>query len=222
MTSSAVELLGPKGYVYFDLAREAWLAPLERGSARRALFTGAMGVALAAAGLVSIRYVYGEAIALVPLGLFAIWQAWGELAPLGAEFRDARRIGWTELSLDDGWATPGEPVTCRITVHARRALAPRAASLELVATQYRYERAVEELARFTVPVAPVPPSVRGGDDWRASVTFRMPDEAPPSWYSIAQSVRWTLTARLEFAEGEPWVRSYPLLVYPAPSFSAAE
>ncbi|MCU0618765.1 MAG: hypothetical protein MUF40_02510 [Gemmatimonadaceae bacterium] len=214
--SFAVELLGPKGHVYFDLAREAWLGPLERGSARRALFTGAMGLAIAAAGVVSTTKVYGEAVALIPLGLFAIWYAWGELAPLGAEFRDARRIGWTQFALDEGWATIGDPVTCRATIHARRDLAPTGASLEIVATEYRNERVVRELVRFSVPMAPIPAAVRGGDDWRASVTFRMPDEAPASWYTAARSVRWTLAARIDFAETAPWTRTFPLLVYPAP------
>lgn len=215
MTSDAA-LLGPKGYVYFDLAREAWLAPLERGSARRALLTGFLGICIAVAGVAFLAPAYGESLVLIPIGLFAIWQAWEELKPLGSEFADARRIGWTTIALDDGWATTGEPVTCRVTVHARRPLAPRAATLELVATRYERERVKEELARFAVPIDPLPPGVRGGDDWRAHVTFRMPDEAPPSWYSIAESVRWTLTCTIEFDDAEPWVRSYPLLVYPAP------
>jgi hypothetical protein len=69
---------------------------------------------------------------------------------------------------------------------------------------------------MVIAVPSLPASVRGGDDLRTSVTFRMPDDVPASWYTATESRRWTLTARLDFDDAAPWTRSYPLLVYPPP------
>ena len=121
MPADDADRLGPKGHVYVELVREQWRAPLERGTARRALLTSALGIALILFGLVGAFVVYGESVVLIGIGAFAFYSSLGEIRALMPEFREARRIGWVEPALDDGSVTIGEPATFRVVLHARRA-----------------------------------------------------------------------------------------------------
>ena len=60
MTVDHADRLSPKGHVYVELVREQWRAPLERGTARRALLTSALGLALMIFGAVGVFLAYGE------------------------------------------------------------------------------------------------------------------------------------------------------------------
>lgn len=207
--------LGPKGHVYVELVREQWRAPLERGSARRALLTGFLGLALIIFGVVGSFVVYGESLVLVGIGAIALWSSLGEVKGLRPEFEEARRIGWVEPSLDDSRVSVGEPATFRAVLHARRTLQVQNAAL--VAEAHRWSGSVqgERLERLQLPVSLSGGTIAAGDDWRQTVTFRIPPTAPPSFYSSPDSVRWSLTLDLTFADQAPWRRTWPMLVFPA-------
>ncbi len=215
MPADDADRLGPKGHVYVELAREQYRAPLERGTARRALLTAVLGLALIVFGLIGTFIVYGESVILVAVGLVAFVSALPELRGLRPEFEEARRIGWVEATFDDSSVTVGEPATFRAVLHARRALDLRNAIL--TAEARRWQGATAGAVEMTLPL-PVSMSggrVEAGSDWRATVTFRVPAVAPPSHYSATDSVRWTITLALEFANAEPWRRTWPMLVFPA-------
>jgi hypothetical protein len=207
--------LGPKGHVYIELVREQWRAPLERGTARRALLTGVLAVALIVFGIAGTFIAYGESLVLVGIGAFALWSTIGEVKALRPEFEEARRIGWVEPSLDDSRVTVGEPATFRAVLHARREL--RLQNAAVVAEAHAWQGAAqgERLLQLPLPVSLTGGTIRGGDDWRQAVTFRLPATAPPSFYDATSSVRWTITLDLTFADQGPWRRTWPMLVYPA-------
>lgn len=215
MPATEADRLGPKGHVYVELVREQWRAPLERGTARRALLTSALGVALILFGLIGAFVVYGESVVLIGIGAFAFYSSLGEIRALLPEFREARRIGWVEPSLDDSIVAIGDPATFSVVLHARRAQVIREATL--VAEARRWERSTPGEILVCLPL-PVPltsgTGVAAGDDWRQTVTFRIPDSAPPSFYDAMESVRWSLTLELHFADAPVWKRSWPMLVYP--------
>jgi len=215
MPADDADRLGPKGHVYVELVRELWRAPLERASARRALLTGILGAALVIMGIVGALTVYGEAVVLIGIGLVAVVSFLGEVRLLRPEFEEARRIGWVEPSLDDSRVTVGEPATFRVVLHARRAL--RVQNAALVAESHRWTGSTcgERIEQLALPVALTGGAIAGGDDWRQSVTFRIPSSALPSFYSATESVRWSLTLDLTFAEQAPWRRTWPMLVFPA-------
>lgn len=206
--------LGPKGHVYVELVREQWRAPLERGSARRSLLTAFLGVALIAFGLVGSFTVYGEAVILVAIGLVACVSSFREISALRPEFEEARRVGWVEPSLDDSIVTVGEPATFRVVLHARKTLLIRSATVVVEGRCWRGSVPGEVAASIAVPVTIATASVEAGEDWRQTVTFRIPPSAPPSHYNSSESVRWTLTMELTFDRESPWRRVWPVLVFP--------
>ncbi len=207
--------LGPKGHVYVELVREQWRAPLERGTARRALLTSGIGLALIIFGLVGAFTVWGESIVLVAIGIIGFYSSLGEMRSLLPEFREARRVGWLEPALDDSIVTVGEPATFRAVLHARRNLNLQNASVVVEARQYQYSKAGDVLESMMVPVSLTGGPIARGSDWRQTVTFRIPTSAPASFYSGTESVRWTLTLELCLAGEAPWRRTLPMLVFPA-------
>jgi len=207
--------LGPKGHVYVELVREQWRAPLERGSARRALLTSFLGAALIIFGTIFALEVYGESILLIGIGLFAFVSSLGEIRALAPEFSEARRIGWVEASLDDNSVTIGEPAILRVVLHARRKLTLRGATALAEARHWDRATAGEVVSSIPLPISVAGESVGTGDDWRHALTFRIPETAPTSVYTSIDSTRWTLTLELTFAEGGPWRRTWPMLVFPA-------
>lgn len=207
--------LGPKGHVYVELVREQWRAPLERGSARRALLTSFLGVALIIFGAVFALRVYGESILLIGIGLFAFVSSLGEIRALLPEFREARRIGWVEATLDDSSVTVGEPAILRVVLHARRKLTLRGATAMAEARHWERSTPGAALASIPLPISVAGDSVGKGDDWRHALTFRIPETAPTSAYTSNESTRWTLSLELNFAEDGPWRRTWPMLVFPA-------
>ena len=215
MPADDADRLGPKGHVYVELAREKWRAPLERGSARRALLTGFLGLALIAFGAIGTFMIYGESVVLIAIGLVGFVSALGEIRALRPEFEEARRIGWVEPSLDDSRVTVGEPATFHAVLHARRRLQVRSAAVMAEARRWTGATPGEVVESMSLPVAAGHAAIAQGDDWRPSVTFRIPLSAPPSFYSATESVRWSLTLDLTFADAEPWSRSWPMLVFPA-------
>ena len=213
MPATEADRLGPKGHVYVELVREQWRAPLERGTARRALLTSAFGVALILFGVIGVFVVYGESVVLIGIGAFAFYSSLGEIRALMPEFQEARRIGWVEPSLDDSIVSIGDPATFSVVLHARRAQVIRLATLVVAARRWQRSTAGDVLVSLPLPL-PSGMAVGAGDDWRQTVTFRIPDSAPPSFYDSMESVRWTLTLELTFADAAPWKRSWPMLVYP--------
>ncbi len=206
--------LGPKGHVYVELVREQWLAPLERGTARRSLLTAFFGVALIAFGLIGSFTVYGEAVILIAIGLVACVTSFREMSALRPEFEEARRVGWVEPSLDDSIVTVGEPATFRVVLHARKKLVVRSATVVLDARRWRGSVPGDVAATVAVPVVMAAAAVDAGADWRQTVTFRIPPSAPPSHYDSEESVRWTLTMELTFDRESIWRRVWPMLVFP--------
>ena len=215
MPADDADRLGPKGHVYVELVREQWRAPLERPSARRALLTGFLGAVLIIMGIVGSIMVYGEALVLIGIGGVALFSFLGEVRLLRPEFEEARRIGWVEPVLDDSRVTAGEPATFSAVLHARRAL--RLQHAALVAEAHRWTGATrgEQIEQLALPMALTGAAIAAGDDWRQTVTFRIPSSAPPSFYSATESVRWSLTLDLTFADQAPWQRTWPMLVFPA-------
>ena len=215
MPSTDAERIGPKGHVYVELVREQWRAPLERGSVRRSLLTALLGVALVVFGVVGAMVANAEAIVAVAVGAVALLTTLPELQALRPEFEEARRIGWVEPSFDDSSVTVGEPATFRAVLHARRALTITAVSLVAEAHRWAGGRQGERLEAVVLPVPEWPRAVASGDDWRQTVTFRVPEHAAPSFYESTNSVRWTVTLELTFASESPWRRTWPMLVFPA-------
>jgi hypothetical protein len=206
--------LGPKGHVFVALVREQWLAPLERGSVRRSLLITLLGIALVMFGVVGAMLANAEALVAVAVGGVALLSTLPELQALRPEFEEARRIGWVEPSFDDSSVTLGEPATFRVVLHARRTLMIRNLSLVAVARRWEGAREGAALRSLSLPVAMTGGPVASGDDWRQSVTFRIPDDAPASHYDATESVRWTITMELTFADVAPWRRTWPMLVFP--------
>lgn len=200
--------------MYVELVREQWRAPLERGTARRALLTAFLGVTLIAFGLIGSFMVYGEAAVLIAIGLVAFVTSFREISGLRPEFEEARRVGWVEPSLDDSIVTVGEPATFRAVLHARKKLVVRNATVVAEARRWRGSTAGEIAASIAVPVSIMGGVVAAGDDWRQAVTFRIPASAPPSYYNSTESVRWTLTLALSFDGEAGWRRVWPMLVFP--------
>jgi hypothetical protein len=215
MSVDDADRLGPKGHVYIELVREQWLAPLERGTARRALLTGVLAIALIVFGIAGTFMAYGEALVLVGIGGVALWSAIGEVKTLRPEFEEARRIGWVEPSLDDSRVTVGEPATFRAVLHARRTLQLQNAALVAEAHAWQGAAQGERILKMPLPVSLTGGSIGAGNDWRQAVTFRIPTSAPPSFYDSTESVRWTVTLDLTFADQAPWRRTWPMLVFPA-------
>jgi hypothetical protein len=215
MSGEDADRLGPKGHVYVELVREQWRAPLERGSARRALLTSLFAVCLIGFGVGGLFVVPGESVILMGIGLVAVVATWPELQLLRPEFEEARRIGWVEPALDDNSVTLGEPSTFRAVLHARRTLTLQSASLLVEAHSWDASRAQQVLVSMPFPVTQQASRVRAGQDWRESMTFRIPPTAPASFYGASESVRWSLTLELAFADEAIWRRSWPMLVFPA-------
>ena len=215
MTVDDADRLGPKGHVYVELVREQWRAPLERGTARRALLTSAFGLALMIFGAVGVFLVYGESVILIGIGLIGFVSSLGEIRALLPEFREARRVGWLEPALDDSSVTVGEPATFRAVLHARRKLMLQNASLRAEARRWAGSKPGAIEASMVLPVSMAGGPIAGGEDWRQAVTFRIPATAAASWYSATESVRWTLTLELILQGEEPWCRTLPMLVFPA-------
>jgi len=207
--------LGPKGHVYVEPVRDQWRAPLERGSARRAILTAFLGVALIVFGVAGAFVANGESVFLVAIGALALVTAVPELRPLRPEFEEARRIGWVEPALDDTHVSIGEPAIFRAVLHARRTLSLQNAAVVTEARQYSGSKPGDVLVTQPVPVSLTGGAIRAGEDWRQSVTFRLPSSAPPSYYDSVSSVRWTITLELTFANEPPWRRTWPMLVFPA-------
>jgi hypothetical protein len=207
--------LGPKGHVYVELVREQWRAPLERGTARRALLTSTIGVALIGFGAAGIFVAMPESVILIGIGLVAFLTSLPEMRALQPEFAEARRVGWLEVALDDSRVTVGDPATFRAVLHARRALVVQNVTLLAEARHWRGSRPGEVATSMPLPVSLTGGPIAGGDDWRQSVTFRIPETAPPSFYSGTESLRWTLTFELSLANEAPWRRTWPMLVFPA-------
>jgi hypothetical protein len=215
MSVDDADRLGPKGHVYIELVREQWLAPLERSTARRALLTGVLALALIIFGVAGSFMAYGEALVLVGIGGVALWGTIGEVKSLRPEFEEARRIGWVEPSLDDSRVSVGEPATFRAVLHARRTLQLQNAALVAEAHAWRGSVQGDRLLQLPLPVSLTGGTIGGGEDWRQAVTFRIPPSAPASFYDATTSVRWTITLDLTFADEAPWRRTWPMLVYPA-------
>jgi hypothetical protein len=215
MPTADADRLGPKGHVFVEIVREQWLAPLERSGARRAMVTMALSVALIGLGTAGVVIAYTEAILLVGLGLIGMLTTLPEIRLLQAEFTEARRIGWVEPALDDGSVTVGEPAIFRVVMHARRALTLVNATLIAESRHWRGARAGETIASMPLSVPQSHGAIAAGDDWRQTVTFRIPDSAAPSFYSSDTSVRWTLTLELSFNGEAPWRRTWPMLVFPS-------
>ncbi len=214
MSANDADRLGPKGHVYVELVREQWRAPLERGSARRALLTATLSLAMIIFGVIGTFVVYGESVILVAIGVIGLVSAMPELTGLRPEFEEARRIGWVEPAFDDNM-TVGEPATFRAVLHARRTLDLRNVGLVAEARQWTAARAGAVLESMVLPLSLHGGSIAGGDDFRQMVTFRFPPNAPPSFYSSTESVRWTMTMELTFSDQKPWRRTWPMLVFPA-------
>ena len=214
MSIDDADRLGPKGHVYVELVREQWRAPLERGTARRAILTAALGLALVIFGVVGALRVNGESILLLGIGLVAVYTALPQLRSLRPEFEEARRIGWVEPQLDDSRVTLGEPATFSVVLHARRALTLRNATLMAEVTPWTRSVPGPVILSLPLPVSLTGGAIAAGSDWRQTVTFRIPDTAPASFYSSDDSVRWTLTLTMAFADLEPWKRSWPMMVLP--------
>lgn len=70
-------------------------------------------------------------------------------------------------------------------------------------------------AAMVLPVLMAGGPIASGEDWRQTVTFRIPATAPASWYSATESVRWTLTLELMLQGDDAWRRTLPMLVFPA-------
>ena len=207
--------LGPKGHVYVELAREQWRAPLERGTARRALLTSALGVALIGFGAVGASVASPESVILVGIGLVAFVTSLPEIRVLLPEFTEARRVGWLEAALDDSRVTVGEPATFRAVLHARRALLVQNVTLLAQARHWAGSRPGDVATSMPLPVSLTGGPIAAGDDWRQTVTFRIPVTAAPSFYSGTESLRWTLTLEVTLAGEVPWRRTWPMLVFPA-------
>jgi hypothetical protein len=214
MPADDADRLGPKGHVYVELVREQYLSPLERGTARRALLTALLGVALIVFGVIGTFIIYGESVILVAVGLVALVSALPELRALRPEFEEARRIGWVEATFDDSSVTVGEPATFRAVLHARRKLDLRNATVVAEARRWQGAQAGDVDTSLPLPVSMTGGPVAAGDDWRQTVTFRIPAGAPPSFYTSTESVRWTITLALDFANAQPWRRTWPMLVFP--------
>ncbi len=215
MPSDDSDRLGPKGHVYVELVREQWRAPLERATARRALLTSALGVALIGFGAAGLFVSSPESVILIGIGLVAFVTSMPELRVLQPEFSEAGRVGWLEAALDDSRVTVGEPATFRAVLHARRALVVQNVTLLAEARQWRGSLPGEVATSMPLPVSLSGGLVARGDDWRQSVTFRIPASAPPSFYSGTESLRWTLAFEVRFANHAPWRRTWPMLVFPA-------
>lgn len=214
MPADDADRLGPKGHIYVELVREQWRAPLERGTARRALLTSAFGVALILFGVIGAFTVYGESVILIAIGAVAFYSSLPEIRALLPEFLEARRVGWLEPALDDNSVTIGEPATFRVVLHARRALVIREVSLLAEARRWQRSKAGEAEVSMPLPLTAGLGPVAAGEDWRQTVTFRIPDTAPTSYYASTESVRWTVTLALTFADGPQWRRTWPMLVFP--------
>lgn len=215
MSVDDTDRLGPKGHVYVELVREQWRTPLERGSARRALLTAVLGVGLFVFGIIGLFTTYGESVFLVAIGVVALGSSFREISGLRPEFEEARRIGWVEPSLDDSHVSVGEPATFRAVLHARRKLVLRSASLVAEARPWQGATAGAVTESLPLPVTITGGQIASGDEWRTAVTFRIPPTAPPSFYSSADSLRWTMTLELTFENQAPWRRTWPMLVFPA-------
>lgn len=215
MSADDSDRLGPKGHVYVELVREQWRGPLERGTARRALLTSALGIALIVFGLVGAFTVWGESVILVAIGAVGFASSLGEIRALLPEFKEARRVGWLEPALDDSSVTVGEPAVFRAVLHARRRLVVQNATLVAEARRYRGATPLDPIASLTLPVSLTGGAIARGDDWRLAVTFRIPSTAPASHYDATESVRWTLTLELSLAGESQWRRTLPMLVFPA-------
>jgi hypothetical protein len=217
MEAEDADRLGPKGHVFVELVREQWRAPLERGSARRTLLTSAFAVGLIGFGTAGALAANAESIFLLAIGLVTLFAVLPDVRALQPEFIEARRVGWLEPSLDDSAVTIGEPATFRAVLHARRALQIQNASLLAESRQWNGSRAGAVLQSLPLPVSLAGGPVAAGADWRQTVTFRLPATAAPSFYASGESVRWTLTLELSFADEQPWRRTWPMLVFPADS-----
>ena len=215
MANDEAARLGPKGHVYVELAREQWRAPLERGGARRAILTTLLSLALIVGGIVGAFVTNPEAVVLIAVGLIGLATSLPELRQLRPEFEEARRIGWVEPSLDDTHVTVGEPATFSVVLHARRELTVTAATLRAECRRWHGAASGDVLHTIDIPAAVAGAHVRSGEDWREAATFRVPTDAPPSHYSAVDSVRWTIALGLQFANAEPWARSWPMLVFPS-------
>ena len=215
MSVDDADRLGPKGHVYVELVREQWRAPLERGTARRALITSAISLALVIFGAVGVFIVYGESVILIAVGLIGFGSSLGEIRSLLPEFREARRVGWLEPALDDSSVTVGEPATFRAVLHARRKLTLQNASLRAEARRWHGATSGAVETVMVLPVSMAGGPIASGADWRQAVTFRIPPTAPASCYSATESVRWTLTLELALQGEEAWRRTLPMLVFPA-------
>lgn len=215
MSADDADRLGPKGHVYVELVREQWRAPLERGTARRAMITSALSLALMIFGVFGVFMVYGESVILVAIGLIGFVSSLGEIRALLPEFREARRVGWLEPALDDSSITVGEPATFRAVLHARRKLMLQNAAVRAEARRWQGATPGEIVESMALPVSMAGGPIASGEDWRQTVTFRIPPTAPPSYYSGTDSVRWTLTLELILQGEEPWRRTLPMLVFPA-------
>jgi hypothetical protein len=215
MSADDADRLGPKGHVYVELVREQWRAPLERGTARRAMITSALSMALMIFGVFGVFMVYGESVILIAIGLIGFVSSLGEIRALLPEFREARRVGWLEPALDDSSVTVGEPATFRAVLHARRKLMLQNAAVRAEARRWLGSTPGEIVESMVLPVSMAGGPIASGEDWRQTVTFRIPPSAPPSFYSGTDSVRWTLTLELILQGEEPWRRTLPMLVFPA-------
>jgi hypothetical protein len=215
MASDDADRLGPKGHVFVERVRDEWRAPLERGSARRALLTATLAAALIGFGLAGLFVAYGESLILCGIGAVALITTLPELRALRPEFEEARRIGWVEPALDDNSVTIGEPATFRAVLHARRDLRLVRAAVKVQAREWQDSTPGAVLAEFPAPVSDAPHAIRAGQDWREAVTFRIPPTAPASFYGNPESTRWTLTLQLLFDGEAPWQRTWPMLVFPA-------
>ena len=137
MSVDDADRLGPKGHVYVELVREQWLAPLERGTARRAMLTSTLSVALMLFGAFGVFLMNGESVILIAIGLIGFVSSLGEIRALLPEFREARRVGWLEPALDDSSVTVGEPATFRAVLHARRKLTLQNATVRAEARHWQ-------------------------------------------------------------------------------------
>ncbi|MDZ7632826.1 MAG: hypothetical protein U5K74_16175 [Gemmatimonadaceae bacterium] len=214
MSVDDADRLGPKGHVYVELVREQWRAPLERGSARRSLLTATLSVLMIGFGVVGTFIIWGESVILVAIGVVGFVTSMPELARLRPEFEEARRIGWVEPAFDDNM-TVGEPASFRAVLHARRKLSLERVTLVAEAREWTGAVPGAVMESLELPIQQRRAVIGAGDDWRESVTFRIPPSAPASFYRSTDSVRWTMTMELEFAEQAPWRRTWPMLVFPA-------
>jgi hypothetical protein len=212
MTAAAA--LGPKGETYVELTAAEWRAPLERSSVRRSLVTAAMSLALIVMGVLGALNVYPEAFALVGLGALGLYTTWSDLQLIRHEFEESRRVGWVEVAVDEEQVQLGDPLTVRISWHARHARAVRGASLVLAHATWSQNtpRAEHVVAMLELPGSDR--ALRAGETWRASGPVRMPANAPSSHYDADASVRWTLRVTVHFDGVAPWERTLPIIVYP--------